>query len=73
MTTCSLCRPLASWRKTPAAEREAVDASIIEEMSSGFTAENELAARVGELYVNDGGVVCGRLTLKAKSQRAKFI
>jgi hypothetical protein len=37
-------------------------------LSSGFTAENEVAARVGELYVNNVGV-CGRLTLKAKSQK----
>jgi hypothetical protein len=37
-------------------------------LSSGFTAENEVAARVGELYVNNGGV-CGRLTLQAKSQK----
>jgi hypothetical protein len=37
-------------------------------LSSGFTAENEVAARVGELYVNNGGV-CGRLTLKAKGQK----
>jgi hypothetical protein len=42
--------------------------SIALSLSSGFTAENEVAARVGELYVNNGGV-CGRLTLKAKSQK----
>src|ERR1700745_3193613 len=39
-------------------------------LSSGFTAENEVAVRVGELYVNNGGV-CGRLTLKAKSQKGQ--
>jgi hypothetical protein len=41
-------------------------------LPSGFTVENEVTARVGELYLNNGGV-CGRLTLKAKSQRDKFI
>jgi hypothetical protein len=41
-------------------------------LSSEFTAENEVAARMGELYVNNGGV-CGRLTLKPKSRRAKLV